>query len=325
MEEAARRLSAAQVEIPRRTAEWLWMHAAGVAKHELLLHWRDEADPAAVSAFLVCVGRRCAREPLQYILGEADFAGLNLDVDRRVLIPRPETELLVNAALTQIVAMCRRTPSASRLTVVDLGTGSGAIAIALAKGLARQGLLPQIRLLATDLSAEALDVARSNALRCGVSDVIEFLQGDALLPAAFAAGTVAGLVANPPYIPESAATQLEPEVRNFEPAAALYGGRDGLDMYRRIVSQAVARLADDAFIAFEVGIHQAEAVSGLIRSAFPVADVECIPDAQGILRVVVARPPVRDARSHGVAASDHSCLLLDFIPLIGGAPSDPGI
>ena len=313
VEQAARRLSAAHVEIPRRTAEWLWMHAAGVGKHELLLDWQDEADPEAVSAFLAYVARRCAREPLQYILGEAEFAGLHLQVDRRVLIPRPETELLVSAALTQIVAMCDRAPSSSRLTVVDLGTGSGAVAIALARALAQQGRLLQVRLLATDLSPAALDVARSNAICCGVKGAIEFLQGDALLPAAFDAGSVAGIVANPPYIPESAAAQLQPEVRDFEPASALYGGPDGLDMYRRIVSQAVTRLAKDAFIAFEVGIHQAQAVSGLIDAAFPGAVVECIPDAQGILRVVVARPRIG------------AQIPSEMLATIRDAPSDSGI
>ncbi len=288
---ATRELAAAGVEIPRRTAEWLWMHAAGAGKHDLLLCWQDEADSAVESVFLSYVRRRCAREPLQYILGEAEFSGLKLYVDRRVLIPRPETEVLVTVAAAEIAALLRRIPPSRHCAVVDLGTGSGAIAIALTRLLSGQDLITRVRVIATDLSPAALDVARGNARRLGVADAIEFLQGDALEPVARHVHRIDGLIANPPYIPTVEAAKLQPEVRDFEPAQALYGGPDGLDAYRRIIPAATGLLAPDGFIALETGADQAGTVSGMLRNSLGVPAVECFPDVQRILRVVLARSP----------------------------------
>ena len=288
---ATREMAAAGVEIPRRTAEWLWMHAAGASKHDLLLCWRDEADSAVESVFFSFVRRRCAREPLQYILGEAEFSGLKLHVDRRVLIPRPETEELVAVAAAEIAALLRRRSPSGRCIVVDLGTGSGAIAIALARMLGGQGLLPRVRVIATDLSFSALDVARENARRLGVADALEFLQGDALEPVARRVRRIDGLIANPPYISSSKAAELQREVRDYEPAQALYGGPDGLGAYRRIIPAAAGLLAPGGFIALETGAGQAEKVSGMLRESLGVPAVECFPDVQCILRVVLARSP----------------------------------
>jgi release factor glutamine methyltransferase len=216
-------------------------------------------DPASVAAFNALVSRREAREPVAYILGRKAFRRLTLQVDRRVLIPRPETELLVEVGLTL----------ASGASVVEVGTGSGAVALAL------KDERPDLTVVATDVDPAALDVARENGRRLGLD--VEFVLGDLL---GGVDGEFDALLANLPYVPEGCG--LEPEIESYEPAVALFSGPDGLDLMRRLIPMT----AGVALVALEVGL--AEAVESLLRRA-GFESVERLRDLAGHERVVVAR------------------------------------
>ena len=283
LQTASNRLESAGVEIPEQTARWLWQYVSGMTMHQLILELQCEVTNAQEVAFFALVGRRECREPLQYVLEEADFAGFALYVDQRVLVPRPETEDLVALAGAALEARAKENPN-KRLKVMDLGTGSGAIAIALATELADRA---SCQLIASDISQDALDVAMINARRCHVEDQIDFRCGDGFSVIAKGEALVDVLVANPPYIPVGDEPLLQPEVRDYEPHLALFAGRDGLDAYRALASVAPNYLAADATLFFEVGINQAEQVQALFKAAFPKAHTHAYADVQGILRVVV--------------------------------------
>jgi release factor glutamine methyltransferase len=255
-------LGAAGCDTPRLDAEILLAAALGVDRAALIAHPGNELDPAQARWFMDAARRRREREPVAYILGSKGFRMLELAVDRRVLIPRPETEHVVEAALAL--------PAGAR--VVDVGTGSGAIALAL------KDERPDLEVLATDSSADALDVARANAARLGLQ--VTFVHGDLL------AGieAVDAVVSNPPYVAEGA--PLMPEVARYEPPEALFATGEGLDVIRRLVPAAAA--AGTRFLALELGEGQAEAVAELVRAA-GFERVEIVPDLAGIDRVVVAR------------------------------------
>ena len=216
--------------------------------------------------------RRVEGEPIQYITGVQEFYGLALAVTPAVLIPRPETELLVEAVLGRL-------PRAGVLRVADVGTGSGAIAIALAWHLA------EARVVAIDCSAEALVVARRNAAAHGVEERIEFVEGD-LLGGLAAGAPLDAVVSNPPYIPEDDRAGLERQVREFEPGLALFAGQDGMAMYDRLLPQAWARLQPGGLLALEIGAGQREAVA---RRLGAWAGVQFLEDLRGIPRTVLAR------------------------------------
>lgn len=276
------KLVEARVEIPEQTARWLWQHASGMAAHEVFLARDKEADAQVAAEYLALVARRARREPLQYVIAEAEFAGLTLYVDHRVLVPRPETEGLVALAAAQIGALRGADPERT-LTVFDLGVGSGAITIAL---IMRMRSKEGIRWMAGDLSEDALAVARRNARRYGVEDRVDWRWGDGL--DVVATGEVIDvLVANPPYIPLADAPLLQPEVREHEPGLALFAGQDGLEAYRMIAAKAKRVLANDATVLLEVGDGQAKAVQALFLEALPDATAEAYADFQGILRNVV--------------------------------------
>jgi release factor glutamine methyltransferase len=251
-------LTAAGVESPRLDAEVLLAAAMGVDRAVLISSPDRGLEPAEARAFQEYARRRVQREPVAYILGRKGFRRIELEVDPRVLIPRPETEHVVEAALTL--------PQGAR--VVDVGTGSGAIALALADER------PDLRVVATDISADALEVARANAVRLGLE--IEFVIGDLLDGVT---GPIDAVVSNPPYVTPGAT--LSPEISRHEPAVALYGGHDGLDIYRRLVPAA----AEAPFVALEVPGWQAEAVSALLEGY----SIEVLRDLAGIDRVVVGR------------------------------------
>ena len=256
-------ITAAGSESPRLDAELLLAEAMGTDRAALIADPGRELDPEAAGAFRDMARRRAQREPVAYILGRKGFRRLELEVDPRVLVPRPETEHVVEAALAL--------PHGAR--VVDVGTGSGAIALALADER------PDLRVLATDSSADALAVARANAARLGIE--VELLQGDLLEPVA---GPVDAVVSNPPYVARD--DPLPPEVSRYEPAGALYAGDDGLAVLRRLAPAAAA--AGAAFCAFEVGEGQAPAVEDLLREA-GFDEVERVRDLAGVERVVVGR------------------------------------
>jgi release factor glutamine methyltransferase len=254
-------LGAAGVDTPRLDAELLLAEATGWDRARLAAEPEAGVPPAAARLFGEMVRRRLRREPVAYILGHRGFRHIELTVDRRVLIPRPETELLVELAL-----------ELRPKRVLDMGTGSGAIALAIAAEL------PGCELIATDTSAAALEVARDNAERLGLSDRVEFVE--AMLPAD--PGEFDLIVANLPYVAESEWGGLEPEVTKWEPREALLAGPDGLDLIRAAIP--VAATAAPA-LGLEVGAGQAAAVSELLFEA-GFARVETRPDLAGIPRVV---------------------------------------
>lgn len=257
---------------PRLGAEVLLGHVLGVSRAYLLAHPERVLTPAEQAAYERLVGRCAQGEPLFYLIGWREFYGLDFLVDRRVLIPRPETELLVEQALSVI------SPSS---VVVDVGTGSGCIAVTLAVRLPG----PVRALYATDLSPAALEVARANAARHGVAGQITFLQGDLLAPLPEPADV---MVANLPYVArdEWGGLVAEPNVAEFEPAMALDGGRDGLDLFRRFFAQAPAYLMPGGTILLEIGADQAGAVAQLAQQAFPRAQVALSRDYAGLDRIV---------------------------------------
>jgi release factor glutamine methyltransferase len=256
-------LRAGGVESPRLDAEVLLAHALGVERTALVLDPERPVEGPAVRIFQEAVRRRAVeREPVAYITGLRAFRRLVLAVDRRVLIPRPETELLVEAAL--------RLPHGTR--VLDVGTGSGAVALALKDE--RGDLI----VTGIDVSLEALAVARANAQRLGLE--VDFVKGD-LLDGAPAAEAVA---ANLPYVESGA--QLEPEIALHEPAIALRAGPDGLEVVRRLIEQAASGPA--RWIALELGVSQAGAVERLARAA-GFGDVQLLRDLAGVERVAVAQ------------------------------------
>jgi release factor glutamine methyltransferase len=270
----------------------LLAHVQGCALSELFAYPDRPLAPAAAAAYRALVERRAQHEPVAYLVGQRAFLDLDLLVDRRVLIPRPETELLVERALSWA-----RRWGAPR--IADVGTGSGAIAVGLALALQGTGLpqaelhvaeRPQAALYALDSSPGALSVARQNAARYGVADKITFLQGDLLDPLP---GPVDLIVANLPYVSEDEYAALPPGIRDYEPRAALVAGPDGLDVIRRLLRTARPHLALDATraatraaILLEIGAAQGAAVSALAAAAFPDARVEVIPDYGGRDRVV---------------------------------------
>lgn len=258
-------LTAAGSESPRLDAELLLAAAMGVDRAVIVSEPGRAIEPDAARRFMGYAARRRDREPVAYILGTKGFRSIELAVDPRVLIPRPETEHLVEAVLDL--------PRGAR--VCDVGTGSGAIALAL------KAERPDLAVVATDASDDALAVARANAARLGLD--VELHHGDLL---ADVAGPIDAIVSNPPYVEDGA--ELAPEIVRHEPALALRAGPDGLDVIRRLLPAAGATEA--RLVALEIGAGQAAAVGDLLREAgFP--DVEVVLDLAGIERVLVGRRP----------------------------------
>ncbi|HEV7615327.1 MAG TPA: peptide chain release factor N(5)-glutamine methyltransferase [Solirubrobacterales bacterium] len=274
MEAATDGLRAVGIEDPRLDAEVLLAAATGIERATLAADPRTEVAPAAARLFGEMVRRRLRREPVAYIVGRKGFRNLELAVDRRVLVPRPETELLVELAL-----------ELAPRRLLDVGTGSGAIALAVADEL------PACEITATDTSAPALEVARANAERLGLAERVRFLEGS--LPAA---GGFDLVVANLPYVAAGDWASLQPEVREWEPPEALLAGPDGLDAIRALLADCVRRLSPRGIqatnaigaLALELGEEQAPAVAELMREA-DFAEIETRRDLAGIERVVVGR------------------------------------
>ncbi len=269
------RLAAVEIDTPRLDAEVLLAHALGVTRGWLWAHPERVLTAEEATRFHALCARRSRREPLAYLQAEWEFYGRTFHVSPDVLVPRPETELLVEAVLAW-------TRAHHATTVADIGAGSGAIAVTLA---AEQ---PALRVIAVDLSPGALEVARANAVRHGVSDRVTFLAGDLLHPLRVAGlPLLDAIVANLPYITDEEYAGLMPEVRNYEPALALRGGEDGLVLIRRLIHDAPSRLVPGGFLGLEVGQGQAETVAAVLRSA-GWREVHIIADYAGIPRHVIA-------------------------------------
>jgi release factor glutamine methyltransferase len=251
---AARRLAAASIHRPRAEAEILVRWAAGLTREQLLVHPEKQLTAEAAARLGKGVRRREQREPLPYILGEAEFYSLPFHVSPAVLVPRPETERLAEAVVER-----------ARQAVV----------------LARE--LPALRVIATDVSPAALAVARHNAQRHGVRSRVDLVRCDLLSAIGL---PVDGVVANPPYIRHDEFEELEPEVRDYEPRLALNGGLDGLGIVQRLTVRLAEHLNTGGFAALEVGAGQAEAVANLMVHG-GLSNIELLPDYAGIARVVI--------------------------------------
>jgi release factor glutamine methyltransferase len=261
-----------------RDAALLLRHALGISHAAQLAEPERALTPAQQAAFDALVQRRLANEPIQYITGEQEFYGLALGVTPAVLIPRPETEILVEAVLREV----KRAGLQAALRILDVGTGSGAIAIALAHHL------PHAHVTAVDLSAAALEVAASNAARHALTDRIRFVASDlldALPPDELHFDVIAS---NPPYVPTADRASLHPQVREHEPAAALFAGPDGFDVYRRLIPQARAALRPNGLLALEIGQGQREAIASLLSGW---NELRLLDDLQQIPRIALARKP----------------------------------
>jgi release factor glutamine methyltransferase len=262
-----------------RDAELLLLHTLQIPRVTLIAHPDDELSANQRSAYEDTIARRLHHEPIQYITGQQEFYGLTLKVTPAVLIPRPETEHLVEAVL-------KRLPTNKPLRIADIGTGSGAIAIAIAAHL------PQAAIIALDISAEALAIATANAGEHKVADRIRFLQSDLLSALNREAETFDAIVSNPPYVAETDRAILHPQVRDHEPATALFAGKTGLDIYRRLIPQAYSALKPTGLLALEIGHDQQDAIAALLRAWHNLSFVN---DLQHIARVALAERPATSA------------------------------
>jgi release factor glutamine methyltransferase len=276
------------LDAPRLQAELLMAHVLGCERLRLYMDADRPASPLERSALRDLVGRALNHEPVQYLTGEAWFFSLPFTVDRRVLIPRPATETIVEHVLQH----ARAEPgfggkTGEGVVIADVCTGSGCIAIALLKNL------PQARAVATDVSPEALEVARLNAARHGVGDRLELLAGDLLAPlkdhpATRAQGSVSFLVSNPPYIPDHEWSAVAPNVKDHEPTIALRGGADGLDYFRRLIEEGPRFLRPGGLMLIEVADSSAAAALELLKARPNMDNARVLTDFEGLPRVIVA-------------------------------------
>jgi release factor glutamine methyltransferase len=276
--EAIARLGRAGLPTARQDAEWLLAAGLGIERFTLYLEPERPLPSDLVERFHALVARRAGHEPLQHLLGFEDFRGLRLRVTPDVLIPRPETEGLVEWALQLL-------DSGAGLAV-DVGTGSGAIACALARAR------PALRVLGTDASVAALAVAEDNARALGLGERVRLLAGDLLEPLGTAAGALDLVVANLPYLPSAVIPSLPREVRDFEPRAALDGGADGLKALRRLVTAAPSVLRPGGWLVLEIGEDQAAALASLM-AAQGLTDIAARRDLRGVERYVAGRKEAR--------------------------------
>lgn len=277
------------LESPRLVAEMLVAHVLGCERLRLVMDPDRPASPLERQTLRDLVARALAHEPVHYLVGEKWFYGLPMHVDKRVLIPRPATETIVDCVLRH----CKAQPgfggaSAQGVLLADVCTGSGCIAVVVLKYL--QGA----RAFATDISAEALEVARRNAQRHGVLDRLELVRGNLLEPlldhpAARAAGGLHYLVSNPPYIPDHEWPAVEPNVKNHEPHLALRGGADGLDYVRPVITGGAMLLRPGGLLLVEVAESSAQGALAIAQGTPGLADAQIVRDFEGLARVVTAR------------------------------------
>jgi release factor glutamine methyltransferase len=278
--QAANRLRENGVSDERRNATLLLGQALGVDRTYLITHANDDVDETFYQTFSRMIERRAAGEPMQYITGRQEFYGLDFKVTPDVLIPRPETEFLIE----QVIKYAPADDSTSQALMVDAGTGSGCIAVTLALHI------KNAQVLATDISNAALQVALENAERLGAKDNIEFLQGDLLAPLAGRGleSRIDFLVSNPPYVAMRDAPTLQREVKDWEPHGALFADQEGLQFYRRLLNEGLQYVRRAGFFICEIGYTQLEAIQQMIDpKLWRLEDVT--NDLQGIPRILTIR------------------------------------
>ena len=300
LREGIARLRGANVPSDTLAAELLLMHALGRDRTWLYSYPETLLEPTAAESYFALIARRAAGEPTQYLTGKQEFWGLEFEVNPAVLIPRPETEHVIEVALERLGA--RRGGSESRdgapLRIADVGTGSGCIAVALAREL------PHAEIFATDISAAALEVAVRNAARHGVSDRVHFINCDLLggfvgsghgMPCPYGEKPGDGearfdlIVSNPPYVARDDAGQLQREVREHEPVEALFGGPTGVEIYARLIEEAGSLLRRGGILVLELGYNSAAHVEVLLKPELGWTNVKITNDLAGIPRVIAAK------------------------------------
>jgi release factor glutamine methyltransferase len=269
-------LRAAGIESAAQEPVWLIEHALGLSGLRQVVDRARELSQTEVANVLACLGKRARREPLQYILGTQEFCGLEFEVNPSVLIPRPETEMLVRETI-------RRLPREHHPTLVDVGTGSGCLAVTLARSI------PEGTMLAIDLSASALEIAKRNADRHAVGSTITWLEGDLLAPLEGRGleGSVTAIISNPPYIQEGDWPTLQLEVRLYEPPMALIAGPRGTELHERLLMEATPFLKPGGLLIMELGKGQSAALCKKVTSMAAYTSAEIIPDEAGIDRVLI--------------------------------------
>ena len=261
---------------PRLAAEFLLAHTLGQTRLRLYMDCDRPSNDLERANFHRLIERAVKHEPIDYLIGHTPFWSMTLKVDRRVLVPRPSTETVVE----HVVHHARVTPGLHTPVIADIGTGSGAIAVAVAKEL------PQCRVIATDISNEALEVAHQNATLQDVADRVELRQGDLLEP--LVGQRVHFLISNPPYISDAEWQDVPASVRDYEPMQALRGGRDGLDYIRRLIDAAPCVVHCPGQLVLEIAASQEQSVLDLVKKSKPICRPQILCDHEGLPRVLVA-------------------------------------
>jgi len=268
------------IENPRLDAEVLLADSLKTNRLSLYLNYDKPLQRDELRDYKKIIRRRAKRKPLQYIIGYQEFWSLKFKVNEGVLIPRPETEVLLEEALNILLHV---KPSKNRIDILEIGTGSGAIAITLAKEI-RKGTI-----IATDISDTAIKIAKENARMHGVENCVTFLKGSLFQPVRENVGLFNLVISNPPYIPTVDFKNLQPEVRDFEPRIALDGGEEGLRFYHQIIPQVGRYLAKDGWLMLEVGKGQSDKVEELIESTGGFHPPSIVKDLSGVERVIKAQ------------------------------------
>ncbi|MBI1369179.1 MAG: peptide chain release factor N(5)-glutamine methyltransferase [Planctomycetes bacterium] len=265
-----------QVDSPRLCAEMLMAHVLEIPRIHLYMDLDRPASPLERAAFRELVEKAAAQHPVQYLMGYAYFFSMIFEVNEHVLIPRPCTEMLVE----HVIQHARHVPGFASPQIADLGTGSGCIAVALAKHL------PAARIVAVDTSAAALEVAKRNAAKHGVSDRIDFVEGD--LFEALGGRRFSYIVSNPPYISDAEWAEVEANVKDYEPTGALRAGADGLEVLRRLIAAAGGYLAEPGQLVVEIAASQKAAVIALVKGEKGLREPRVMADHEGFDRMLLA-------------------------------------
>jgi release factor glutamine methyltransferase len=275
LNETARKFSSAGIPSSRLDAEVLLAFCLGRGRLDFIKNPVEQVSEQEQLSFQKIVARRLALEPVAYITGRKEFWSFTLEVNSSVLIPRPDTEVLVEEALD----ICRQ-QHWSKIKILDIGTGSGAIALSLASEI------PQALLTATDIAAQPLAIAKKNALNLNLNARIEFREGDLFDPVD---DLFEIIVSNPPYIAQEDYDSLPADVKNYEPAKALQAGPDGLDFYQKIIALAPGYLKKDGWLLLEIGALQGEPVFNILETSGRYCDIDIRKDYAGLPRVIKAR------------------------------------